>query len=163
MRFFSEALNYPSVKIVLGIFLVAMLLAQPLTRKTVIQALTAVAIGNSLTDVFKHTWHMHRPFQELKGVIMWVGTSPSFGTASAHSANMAAVAFVFVYHLRWWGSPWVAIAAITGFSRVFCGAHYPYQVLLGWTTGIITAAAVTYGWDFVVKKRNAKPAETPSG
>jgi undecaprenyl-diphosphatase len=160
MKFFSEALNYPSVKVVLGVFLLAMLIASAVTRKTVFQALIAVAVGNSITDVFKHVWPMHRPFQELKGVIMWVGTSDSFGTASAHSANMAAVAFVFVYHLRWWGTPWVAIAVITGFSRVFCGAHYPYQVLLGWTTGILTAAAVTYGWDFVVKKRNTIQAET---
>ena len=158
MRFFSEALNYPAVKVVLGLFLIVMLWAKPVTRKTVLLALISVGIGNSITDFFKHTWHMHRPFQDMK-VHMWVGTSDSFGTASAHSSNMAAVAFVFVYYLGWWGSPWVAIAILTGISRIFCGAHYPYQVLLGWTTGIVTAAAVTKGWEFYVSRRKLKNEE----
>jgi len=155
MRFFSQAINYPSIKVILGVLMVAMIWANATTRKTVIQALFAVAIANTFTEAFKHLWPMARPFQELKNpdVIMWVGTAPSHGTASAHAANMAAVAFVFVYFLRWWGSPWVAIALLVGVSRVYCGAHYPYQVVLGWICGILSALLVTKGWDLYQSRR----------
>jgi undecaprenyl-diphosphatase len=154
MKFFSEAVNYPSVKAVLGLLLLALLFANERTRRTAVQALIAFLVANTFTEFFKHLMPEHRPYQELKNVILWVGPAPSFGTASAHSANMAAIAFVFVYHLRWWGSPWVAIALIVGISRVFCGAHYPHQVLLGWICGLLAGFLVTFGWEKVQGIRN---------
>ena len=57
------------------------------------------------------------------------------GTASAHSANMAAVAFVMTYRLRYGGAIWIILAALVGYSRVFTGVHFPHQVVLGWLCG----------------------------
>ena len=57
------------------------------------------------------------------------------GTASAHSANMAAVAFVMTYRLRYGGVIWIILAALVGYSRIFTGAHFPHQVALGWLVG----------------------------
>ena len=153
LTFFSIALNQAWVKVVLGLLLGAMLYRNEKTRRTVLQALIAVAIGNTLTDQFKHFFPMNRPYQDLHDVINRVGTSPSHGTASAHSANMAAVAFIFAYQMRWWGTPWVVIALLTGISRVYVGAHYPYQVLLGWTTGLISAFVVAKVWEGIQRKR----------
>jgi undecaprenyl-diphosphatase len=154
MRFFSEAINYPSAKVLLGVLLLGLLAANERTRRTAVQALLAFLIANGMTDLFKTFRPEHRPYQELhEHLNLWVGTVPSFGTASAHAANMAAIAFVFVYHLKWWGSPWVAIALIVGISRVFCGAHYPHQVLLGWVCGLIAGFVVTRGWEFFTDGR----------
>lgn len=160
LTFFSVAMNQLWVKAVLGLLVIGMAAANERTRRTVLQALIAVAIANPITDIWKHLIPMHRPYQDLHDVINRVGTSAmsSHGTVSAHSANMAAVAFVFVYHLRWWGSPWVLVAVLTGFSRVYVGAHYPYQVLLGWLCGSLAAFAVSFGWNRFRTK--AKP-ETP--
>jgi undecaprenyl-diphosphatase len=156
LTFFSNAMNYPAVKIVLGILLLVLIAAGARTRRTAIQALIAFPIANGMTELFKNYLPEHRPYQDMPGAVhLHVTTSPSFGTASAHAANMAAVAFVFAYHLRWWGSPWVAIAILTGFSRVYVGVHYPYQVLLGWTCGIVAALAVTKGWDLIQTKRSS--------
>jgi len=68
---------------------------------------------------------------------------------------MAVVAFVFAYHLRWWGSPWVIVAVMTGLSRIYNGVHYPYQVLLGWTCGVVAGILVTKTWELIQKKRGA--------
>lgn len=157
MRFLSEAANHVWVKVILGLLVVAMLWGGPKSRRTVIQALLAVCLANGLTDLFKALHPEHRPFQELTNpaVTMWVGTSPSHGTASAHAANMAAVAFVFVWHLRWWGAPWVAIAILVGISRVFCGAHYPHQVALGWLCGIAAGLVITNGWELIRRRSKA--------
>ncbi len=153
LTFFSVALNQVWVKVVLLGLVLAMVLANRNTRITVLQALVAVGIANGMTDLFKHLIPMNRPYQELAAVTSRVGTSASHGTASAHSANMAAVAFIFVCQLRWWGAPWVAIALLTGFSRVYVGAHYPYQVVLGWSCGIVAAFIVDRVWKIIQSKR----------
>jgi undecaprenyl-diphosphatase len=157
MRFFSEATNWIWVKLALGVLVVALFVGRGPTRRTSIQALLGFLIANGLTDLFKHGLPMHRPFQEIPQaeMILRSGWSDSAGTASAHSANMAAVAFVFVYHLKWWGSPWVLVALLTGLSRVYNGVHYPYQVLLGWTCGLFAGFVVTKGWEWLQRKRGS--------
>ena len=154
MRFFSEATTFLWVKLVLAALVIALIVAGPRTRRAAVQALLGFLLANGLTDVFKHLLPTHRPFQEMPAsdVFLRAGWSDSAGTASAHSANMAVVAFVFVYHLRWWGSPWVLIALITGLSRVYVGVHYPYQVALGWTCGILAGLIVTKGWELIQRK-----------
>jgi len=154
-------MNQTWVKIVLGLLLLGMLAANDKTRRTVIQTLIAFPIANFLTDILKSTLPWNRPYQDLTGVLTRVPTSNSHGTASAHAANMAAVAFVFVYNLKWWGTPWVAIALLTGFSRVYVGVHYPYQVLLGWCCGLVMAFSVTRIWDVIRLKRSAVLNDEP--
>ena len=83
-----------------------------------------------------------RPGNEISDAIVRVGMSPSMGTASAHSANMAFVAFVLTYFLPRLGVFWVLIAVLTGLSRIYVAAHYPSQVLFGWTIGVASAALV---------------------
>lgn len=175
MHFFSEATNHPWVRMVLGLIVLAMAFRGERSRWTVIQALIAFPIANGMTDLFKRFLPEKRPYQELPDLVLhavgnaqqgthdmasMLGTSAhdaaNFGTASAHSANMAAVAFVFCYRLKWWGTPWVGIALIVGYSRIYLGAHYPYQVLLGWTCGCVAALAVTKTWDLVVRRREAE-------
>lgn len=143
LTFFSDALHYLVVKLFFAVLLVWMLAWRPQTRVAALLALLALGMANGLTDVFKHALPMHRPFQlpDLGPLMrMRVGTSPSMGTASAHSANMAALATVMTLRLGKWGWPWIAIAVLTGVSRVYVGAHFPSQVLLGWACGVATGS-----------------------
>lgn len=160
MQFFGTATDRLWFKLLLLALVIAMIAWTPQTRRTAIQALIAFPIANGITDLFKHNLPMPRPFQELPNVILWLGTSDSAGTASAHSANMAAVAFVFTYHLKWWGSPWIVVALITGLSRIYCGMHYPYQVLLGWSCGVFAAFVVCKTWDLIRAKRSPVVEDT---
>jgi undecaprenyl-diphosphatase len=154
MRFFSEATNFLPVKVALILLLLGMIVFGKAARRAAVQALIAFPLANELTDVFKSQVPRPRPFQELDDVILRAGWSDSMGTASAHSANMAAVAFVFTYRLGWkWGAPWIVVALLTGLSRVYNGVHYPYQVLLGWTCGIVAAFVVTKAWDLIQSQR----------
>jgi undecaprenyl-diphosphatase len=155
MRFFSEATNYSWFKVLLALLLLGLIVAKGRYARAAVQALIAFPLANGITDLFKHFAPHPRPFQELSDVILRAGWSDSAGTASAHSANMAAVAFVFTYHLGWWGSPWILVALLTGFSRIYNGVHYPYQVLLGWTCGCVAAFVVIKAWELILTKRNS--------
>ena len=163
MEFFSSATHLLWVRIVLALVVVAMLARGPKPRTAILCALVAVALANGLTDVLKALLPVHRPFQELP--LAMLGHYPpqpdkytSMGTASAHSANMAAVAFATSYYLRWWGAPWVAVALVTGLSRIYLGVHYPSQVLLGWLCGVAAAFLVIKTWERV--RRRPESVET---
>lgn len=145
-QYLSESLQYPATKIVLGAILLGMLIRGPKTRLAVFLALIAFPLANELTDVIKNLWAMPRPYQApaVADLIVRCGLSENPGTASAHSANNAAIALVFAGRLKWWGVPWVVLAILVGISRVYVGAHYPSQVLLGWTCGAAVGAIVLW-------------------
>lgn len=173
LKFFSVALSLPVVKIGFGLMLIGMLARNPKTRKAVLLALISIGIANTITNVFKEGLPMNRPFQDKafekveetlppnanEAVLLRVGHSDSKGTASAHSANMAALAFAMCYFLRRWGTPWIAVALLTGISRIYTGAHYPYQVLLGWGCGLFSALVVIKTWEAFVRMRNGVQSE----
>ncbi len=143
LTFFSNATNYLWVKVLLGVVFVGLLAAGSKTRLAALLSVGAVALANPLTDVLKHFFPTHRPFQpEALGaaVHLRVGYAASMGTASAHAANMTAVATVMFLVLGPWGWPWAVIALLTAVSRVYTGAHFPSQVLLGVLCGF------TMGW-----------------
>ncbi|HJP83235.1 MAG TPA: phosphatase PAP2 family protein [Fimbriimonadaceae bacterium] len=174
LKFFSVALSLPIVKVGFGILLIAMLLRNPTTRKAALLAMVAVGIANTLTNVAKEAFPMNRPFQDrayvkvadnqrevpADRILLRVGYSDSKGTASAHSANMAALALVMVYFLRKWGTPWIAVALLTGISRIYTGAHYPSQVMLGWLCGLFAAFVVIKTWEAWTRMRNPVQSES---
>lgn len=63
---------------------------------------------------------------------------------SGHSTNAATVFGALAVGLR---KRWMTIAAVviilfTGFSRVVMGAHYPTDVMVGWTLGLVSVVIV---------------------
>ena len=87
MVFLSEATKYTPVRAVL-VVLVVFLLARRATRRTAWQLLVAFPLANEICDVLKNAGQMARPCNELADVVLRVDRLGSFGTASAHSANM---------------------------------------------------------------------------
>ena len=86
----------------------------------------------------------------------------SFGTSSAHAATMMAVAVAFLFYHRPLGYAWLAVALVTGYSRVYVGVHYPYQVLLGWLIGAFVAFVAVKSWQAVERVRAARAGEAAS-
>ena len=168
MRFLSEAINHWPLRMALAILVLVMVVRGGMGRATAIQALIAWPIANGLTDILKHALKWPRPCVELSDFIHRTTALTSYGTASAHAANMAAIATVWTYRLGWrWGSIWIVIATLTGLSRIYMALHYPSEVLFGWVCGVAMGLLVVKIWDAILAHRErvrtnseADPVET---
>ncbi|HEY3332730.1 MAG TPA: phosphatase PAP2 family protein [Capsulimonadaceae bacterium] len=66
------------------------------------------------------------------------------GFPSGHTMAAFALAYVVTEIDPRLGVLWYIIAAAMGWSRVECGAHYPYQVIIGALMGIAMGTAVCH-------------------
>lgn len=125
------------------------------TRLAAIVAVISWPLANEVCDIFKNTFQMMRPSAELTDAVIRVNRLTSFGTASAHSANMMSVAAAFLFLARGpWAYAWLVIAILTGISRIYIGVHYPYQVLYGWAVGALVAVAIGLLAKEIVRRRS---------
>lgn len=160
--FFSEATKQPLVRIAL-LMMFVLLVAWKRSRAAALLAAATWPIANEATDLLKAGFQMARPCVELPDAIVRVQMLTSFGTASAHSANMAAVAFCFLRYFRPLGWAWAAVALMTGLSRVYVGVHYPSQVVLGWTVGASIAWGATQIYESIARRRRRGFGACPAG
>ena len=56
---------------------------------------------------------------------------------SAHASNTFAVAIFLSYYFRKFGPLFYGIAFLVGYSRVYLGVHYPFDILVGIINGSI--------------------------
>lgn len=159
--FFSEATKNPVGKILFAILALALLI-NPKTRKALLFAILAVGLANLTCDVLKAGLQGTRPCVDLDNINLRVGKLTSFGTASAHSANMAAVATVFLKLHGKWGLIWFGVAIITGLSRIYVGVHYPYQVALGWLVGAFCAYLLLETWNVIQRRKTRQSTDQPA-
>ncbi|MCO5297482.1 MAG: phosphatase PAP2 family protein [Fimbriimonadaceae bacterium] len=160
MVFLSEATKQTPVRLLL-VALVIFLLARKNTRAMGFAAILAFPMANEICDVLKAVFQMARPSVEVTDAIIRTAKLTSFGTASAHSANMAAVAFVFTVYAPRWGAIWIVLAFLTGLSRIYVGVHYPSQVLFGWAVGIFSGFLVVKTFEAYARIRR-KATDEPS-
>lgn len=154
----SEGNKWLGIRIALLVFLV-FCLWKPKLRVPVLVALIAVPLGNEICDFLKSTFMMLRPSVEVADAIIRVNRLTSFGTASAHSSNMMAVALPFLFYYRPLGYFWLVIAILTGISRIYVGVHYPYQVLFGWMVGAAVSGAGIAIWETWKRKQAHRRGE----
>ncbi|MEA3272811.1 MAG: phosphatase PAP2 family protein [Patescibacteria group bacterium] len=95
-----------------------------------------------------------RPFALLDGVNELIKKSPfekSF--PSDHTTGAFAIAFAVFLLNKKWGSVFLVIACLIGFSRIFVGVHYPLDVLAGILVGFLGAVLARWVVGLLDKKR----------
>jgi undecaprenyl-diphosphatase len=154
----SEGNKWLGVRLCLLAFLIYCLW-KPKLRPAVLIALVAWPLANEICDLLKNGFQMLRPSVDVPDAIVRVNRLTSFGTASAHSANMMAVAVPFLYYARPIGIFWLGIAILTGFSRIYVGVHFPYQVVFGWFIGAAMSGVLIVAWEAWKQKKALRKEE----
>lgn len=104
--------------------------------------LLTVAVADQLSHQFlKETIQRPRPYEVLPEAIKLVGSGGgSFPSNHAMNSTIIAVllsTFFPRFRLLWW-----SYAVMIGFSRIYCGVHYPSDVLGGALIGALVARLV---------------------
>lgn len=91
----------------------------------------------SSTQLFKNTFERTRPFDTAGLVVVQKAPASSKSFPSNHSANSFAAAIFIAAFLPAFSPSIFAYAALVAYSRVYCGVHFPSDVLAGALWGLL--------------------------
>ena len=114
-------------------------------RIVLILVLTTITVADQLCNFIKRKTGRKRPGFTLPDINQLVKAG-QLSFPSNHSANnlgTAVVITMFAPHIGVW---FLVGAFVIGFSRVYCGVHYPLDVLTGFLVGTLVAVLVCFGY-----------------
>jgi undecaprenyl-diphosphatase len=109
------------------------------SKSTVIYAAISGALGLFINFVIGHIYYEPRPFVTHKGVHLLISHSADASFPSDHTTGAFSIALVVFLRRHRIGLGMLLFAILTGFSRIYVGHHYPFDVL----GGIVVALVVS--------------------
>ncbi|MBT3571588.1 MAG: phosphatase PAP2 family protein [Flavobacteriales bacterium] len=103
--------------------------------------------------LFKEVFERARPCHFLEAIRVVDGCGGPFGFISSHAANSFAIAFFIALLFRNFSGFAVLFswAVIIGFSRIYLGVHYPFDILGGMFWGLFVSLLVYYMYKMKIK------------
>jgi undecaprenyl-diphosphatase len=95
----------------------------------------------------------------IDNINLLVSKGGKYSFISNHAANTMSAAAILGYFYRKWKGIAITISIIVGFSRVYVGVHYPFDVLGGWIFGYTFAWGIISIW-VILKIREIKRGRT---
>ena len=140
------------ILVVLALIIFAHLTKRQTLKRVAIIALIALLLSDLIAVFLKNYVHEPRPFMTLKNVHLIVTENDSNSFPSGHATSTLAVISVFLLNMDDLVKKYHVIidfallifAVLIMFSRVYCGVHYPFDVLAGALIGILGALVVNY-------------------
>lgn len=129
-------------------------------RKVALLGFVALLLSNVIVISLKYVISEPRPFMTLPNVDLLVRESGS-SFPSGHTASSFAAALIIglKYHVKskgrkyWLIYPLIVFAMMVGFSRIYVGVHYPYDVIWGAMIGTLCALVILKYEDRILKNR----------
>lgn len=121
------------------------------TRMAGVLSLLSLSLGALITNLWlKPLVARPRPYETWVDMILLISKPSDFSFPSGHTCAAFACALIFLWMLpQGQGIPFVILAALIAFSRLYLGVHYPSDVLGGFLVGTFSSLTV-YGWYHLV-------------
>lgn len=106
------------------------------------QLLVAMAIALGVAQVVAHVWPQPRPAALHVGVQYLGHDEVDPGLPSEHVTACWSVALAALASRRFsvWAFPLLALGLLVGWSRIYLGAHFPFDVLVALPVALVGAA-----------------------
>lgn len=131
MPFVSNKWNFA---LPVAVLLIYVLLFRPKRdRIIVVSAIAVILLTDETSQLLKDLFQRIRPFHPLRDTTRLV----SFSFPSNHASNMFALAAFLSYNYSRSGLLCFSAAALVGYSRIYVGSHYPFDVLGGALWGVL--------------------------
>ncbi|MBI2882830.1 MAG: phosphatase PAP2 family protein [Candidatus Methylomirabilis oxyfera] len=131
MPFVSNKWNFAlPVVVLLGYIL---LFRPKRDRIIALSAIAVILLTDETSQLLKDLFERTRPFHPLRDTTRPV----SFSFPSNHASNMFALAVFLSYNYSRVGLLCFPAAALVGYSRIYVGSHYPFDVLGGALWGVL--------------------------
>lgn len=114
-------------------------------RKMAFLGMLALLLAWFFSDEVLKNWVARpRPFLTLADARLLVDKPQQFSFPSGHTTTSFAPAVVFFRKKKVFGGATLLLAAFIGFSRIYVGVHYPFDVLSGAVLGVGIGLLVTH-------------------
>lgn len=110
-------------------------------RTAIVFGLSGLAGGLS-AQIVKRLFGRERPNARIEGFVSIAGNPDKFSFPSGHSATVFAIAAAMIGHPSGIGLVVAPIAVLIAISRVYLGAHYPFDVAAGAVLGSLIGSLV---------------------
>ena len=120
------------------------------TNRTALYALLSVCIAFSICYVMKEAVGRIRPYETIEGLHALVGKQSDYAFPSGHTCVAFAAGWIYYWNFpKKIGVPFLIIAGLIAFSRMYVGVHYPSDVF----ASFLLATAVAAGVNQMKRKR----------
>ena len=148
--------------ILVAVIVYAKLKNRETLKKVAILTLCALLFADLITYAIKLIVQEPRPYLTLENVRLLVYEDDVFAFPSGHATSTVAVVTLLLFKIRDLVENHyniarillVLFAAIILFSRVYCGVHYPGDVLCGAAIGIVCAWIINRYQNEILSKIN---------
>ncbi len=107
-------------------------------RPMVIKILGAVILSRFLiTELIRFFWQKPRPFVE-NNVNLLINHLPTPSFPSGHAAFFFALSTVIYFYNKKTGILFLIASSLIAISRIFCGIHWPSDILTGTLIGVFS-------------------------
>ncbi|MFS2248607.1 undecaprenyl-diphosphatase [Bacillus sp. A31] len=112
-------------------------------RRVVVSAGFTFILAELIGKIAGIFYSNQQPFAEMSHVNLLIQKEVNNSFPSDHTIFIFSVCLIFwLFHKR--HVYWLIIACAVGFSRIWVGVHYPFDVLAGAIIACLTAVAVVY-------------------
>lgn len=118
------------------------------TRKGVIKVVLSAGIALVINQMIGLVYFRPRPFATHE-VNLLLDRSPDPSFPSDHATGAASVTASIFRENKIWGTILTVISLLLFFSRIYCGTHYPLDILGGMSTGFLGTYIANKLWPHV--------------